>query len=286
VNQLLSACAELSGKPNFGLDMVHLVDQAMLGTFAFLLENAGTVDEFFIIAARYYKIFYRGSSLVYTKNIQQLYLRYQVEKIEENICQRHDNEWTLGFFVHFLQRKLGDSCVLENVRFSHQEPQKLAQHYMLFGENILFDQESTELLYSISIKDKKLNYSDPNLLKILREYAEGLLKKVGETNEFSDKVRLLINENLADNNITIVEVANLLCMSTSALKRVLVRENTSFRQLRQDVITKLARDLLLNSTIQISEIAIRLGYSESSVFCRNFSQHHQLTPNQYRAKNS
>ena len=60
--------------------------------------------------------------------------------------------------------------------------------------------------------------------------------------------------------------------------------DTSFRALRDDVIKNLAKQALAETTTHVTEIALKLGYSELSSFDRTFRRMTGMTPRGYREK--
>lgn len=79
-------------------------------------------------------------------------------------------------------------------------------------------------------------------------------------------------------------MANLLNTSERTLKRLLANEGTSFRELVKDFQKSEAIDYLINSDMNISEIADRLGFSDASSFSQSFKRWTGLSPANYRDK--
>jgi AraC-like DNA-binding protein len=81
-------------------------------------------------------------------------------------------------------------------------------------------------------------------------------------------------------------MADHLKLSARTLSRRLRAENTSFRELRHKALCQKAEQVLKTSSIPISELAVQLGYSDTTHFVRAFSQWTGLTPSQYRQQSS
>lgn len=76
-------------------------------------------------------------------------------------------------------------------------------------------------------------------------------------------------------------VASQLNLSERSLRRQLHSEQTSFRQLLEEVRQALAEELLATGGLSLEDIASRLGYGESSNFIHAFKRWKGLPPSQY-----
>ncbi|TQM28873.1 helix-turn-helix protein [Nocardia bhagyanarayanae] len=77
-------------------------------------------------------------------------------------------------------------------------------------------------------------------------------------------------------------VARELNMSTRTLRRHLDAVGTSYRALLDEVRRALAEEMLTATPLSVSDVAIRLGYAESSTFIYAFKRWTGVTPAAYR----
>lgn len=77
-------------------------------------------------------------------------------------------------------------------------------------------------------------------------------------------------------------VARKLNMSTRTLRRHLDAAGTSYRALLDEVRLALAEEMLTTTPLSVSDVAIRLGYAESSTFIYAFKRWTGSTPAAYR----
>lgn len=82
----------------------------------------------------------------------------------------------------------------------------------------------------------------------------------------------------------LAEVADRLHMNERSLGRQLQKEGTSFRKIKQDYFLDQALAYLQDQSINITEIAEIMGYSETCAFMRAFQRQTGMTPGQYRKK--
>jgi len=282
VNAILLECALLSADDNFGLRMVELAGPSDLGIYGYLLMNAPTVGEALEIACRYYPTFYRGATLRLSVGRGVVRLTYRT-KARSALSARHDNEWSLGFFVHVIRRGTSADWTPASASFTHPAPEDVSEQIQLFGANLHFGQATNCIEFPADVLGCRVNQTDPNLLRVLIQHADGLLDRMQNEERLADQVRLLILEHLDRGPGDATAVARKLRISVSTLKRRLKEDGVSYRELRDRVVRDLAQSALRETQVPISEIALRVGYSELSAFDRAFSRLAGMTPRQYRA---
>jgi len=74
----------------------------------------------------------------------------------------------------------------------------------------------------------------------------------------------------------------MMAMSSRTLHRKLDGLGTSFRRIQDDVRKNLALDYLKNTSMNVDQIAGRLGYSETTNFRRAFKQWTGDVPSHYQ----
>jgi len=281
VNTILDACARLSGDGDFGLHMVDFVDPAMLGTYGYLLTNAPTIGRLLQLAEQFYPTFYRGSVLRLRSDGDLGSLEYLVLG-GATASGRHDNEWSLGFFVDFIARKLEDGWVPTRTEFTHREPADTTALRRVFGGDIRFEAPRTAFAFETTILDRRINTTDAGLLRVLTDQAEILLMNFAQPNAFEATVRLQILAALEQGSASLDNVARNLALSRSTLKRRLTACGRTFRELRDSIVEEVSTRALAETEIEISAIATKVGYAELSSFDRAFKRITGMSPSAYR----
>ena len=120
---------------------------------------------------------------------------------------------------------------------------------------------------------KTLNIADKNLTPMDREFVV--------------KVSEILTENISNAEFSAEDLARELGMSKTLvyikLKKLM---NMSSTECIQSVRFNRAKDFLLQTEKNISEIAYDLGFSDPNYFTRAFKRHFGMTPTQYRAANA
>jgi AraC-like DNA-binding protein len=250
--------------------------------------NAPTVREALEIACRYYPTFYRGATIELSTVHGTASLIFR-PKYDGELPNRHDNEWTLGYFVNLIRRGSSADWSPTRTTFPHPAPEDLAPENwaelnQVFGTNIHFDHEIASIEFPVDVLSYSINSADPDLLRVLLQQADRMLAEIHDDETLAGEVRLLILEHLGSGNSDQAQIARALNMSASTLKRRLKQEDLSYRKLRDEVVEKVSKRALSESQALISEIAARVGYSELSAFDRAFVRIAGMTPAEYRAR--
>jgi AraC-like DNA-binding protein len=98
----------------------------------------------------------------------------------------------------------------------------------------------------------------------------------------SAAIKSLVSIDLPGGTPSFAEVASMLYMSESSLRRRLQGEHTSYQAIKDEVRCEVAIDKLLNENARVADLAELLGFTEASSFVRSFKSWTGHTPRSYR----
>jgi len=102
-------------------------------------------------------------------------------------------------------------------------------------------------------------------------------------NDFLTVARNIVENNYDDESFGCPSLCEGLNMSRSHVHRKLVEETGfSCSEFIQQIRLEKAKELLMNTTDSIYEIAFRVGYSDANYFSRSFSKIYGYPPSQCR----
>jgi AraC-like DNA-binding protein len=281
LNNILLACEEQTTDQHFGLHLIESIELTAMGLYGYLLLNASTIGEFLSLAERYYPIFYQSASLEVTRQPRSWRLVYRRSDLSA-VDQRHDDEWTLGAFVNTIRSRLGSQWQPLRTTFQGPAPENLLELQRFFGQDLSFNQPLNSFEVDAALLEMPLNDADPRLLQIIREQADELLRGYSETESVEAQLRLLIMKDLELGPPKADNIARQMGMSLSTFKRFLAKRDLGFRALRDSVVRELATRALAETDVQISQVAMQLGYSEVSAFNHAFLRLVGQSPRDYR----
>jgi DNA-binding response OmpR family regulator/nitrogen-specific signal transduction histidine kinase len=104
--------------------------------------------------------------------------------------------------------------------------------------------------------------------------------------EFIEKLLKYVNDNIEEDNLNIINIADKFSMSRSTFfRKVKIITGTTGKEFIDSVRLKRASKLLLESDLNISEIAYAIGHSNPQYFSKWFKSHYKMSPSEYILKN-
>ncbi|AQZ81988.1 AraC family transcriptional regulator [Acinetobacter calcoaceticus] len=169
-----------------------------------------------------------------------------------------------------------------SVDWSEPSYHKAYQHLL---PSIHFNQPTNQIRYKKQLLDLPIKMADPIAFK------QALAQCEAEQLRFSEQIKDICLTVKAELNLkpqlgypTFDEIADRLNMSSRTLRRHLSQVGSSYVQLLEEAQQKEAENLLLNSDMEIQEIALYLGYIQPTNFTRAFKKWTGMTPIQFRKK--
>jgi len=100
--------------------------------------------------------------------------------------------------------------------------------------------------------------------------------------DFIKKLDIIIDQNMADTNLSVESLADILNMSRSTLYRKIKDiSNLSPNELINNARLKKAAELLLSGKYKVYEISEIVGYKSQSSFSRNFQKNFTMSPSEF-----
>lgn len=147
---------------------------------------------------------------------------------------------------------------------------------------IRFSAEDDTVTLNRNLLDIPLRQPDPLLRKTLEAHALSQLASLATNCDLTSRVRHSIQQQLRQGITRQDLVAEHLGMTSRTLQRNLSQEGVSYQKLLDEVRQTIAEDYLRNSELAITDIALRLGYSETTSFHRKFKAVTGKTPGEFR----
>lgn len=153
----------------------------------------------------------------------------------------------------------------------------------VFGCKVLYDSDHYSIVMNPKMLDAKLAGANPHLAKLSEELLVPYLVKFEHT-DIEMLVRSAVLEYMPTGSVNKAKIAKHLHMSVRSLGRKLQTANITFTQLFDGIRSEKAIHLIRQGYLSQGEIAYRLGFIDSSSFCRAFRRWTGLSPGQYQEK--
>lgn len=153
---------------------------------------------------------------------------------------------------------------------------------VIFGAPVVFGAQAPALVFDADILSEPLVRDEDELVALLRDSPGDLLRRRDYSISLSSQVRRIVERGLTGEWPTVEDIAAELTMSPQTLRRKLREENTSTREIRENILRDAAIASLVRGDETVAALSRRLGFSEPSAFSRAFSRWTGSPPGSYQ----
>ncbi|WP_417666378.1 AraC family transcriptional regulator ligand-binding domain-containing protein [Roseibium sp.] len=282
--QLLEDCALTCDDDAFGLKMGTRTPIGTGSVFDYVALTASSLDRALDNWVRFQSIPSQSIPITRERDPEITYLHWH---ISDSLGPRAQLVGAIiGFAANRLKHMANDEALPLRVELTHKPSANISAYHELLGDRIRFGAAADR----IGVPHRYLSAvppdSEPNLLTIMERTALNTLDLMEKE---SDQLFIIANQvtsGLKDGNASLDAVARDLGMSRRSVQRVLEKAGTTYRELMDDVRKSLAERYLMDSDLQLGEIAYLLGYSELSAFSRSAKGWFGMSAKDYRKRKS
>ena len=178
----------------------------------------------------------------------------------------------------FLGRKLTEALV----KLDYPPPEYAARYSQYIHSLVRFNQSGNSVQIPVAMGAELNPSGEAESYAAARSLCARLLDEVPVTSlSISDRVkRYLLAQPVG--SVTEEDVARSLYVSKRTLARRLKSEHSSYRQIRDEILSAMSSHHLRDSTLSVESIAALLGYHDSANFRRAFRRWHGVSPQEFR----
>lgn len=277
--QLLEQSLRLSSSPDLLLRYGQEISLATLGVLGYAFMCCANLQELLDLLIRYHRLVSPECDIRY--NTEEEHVRIVLHKglLGRNVGSL-DSEIFFSACTTVLQNLFADSDLDLRAEFSHTPPQYEQAYGQIFGPDVNFGCSKNSLCFSADLLEQPLQFANPVMKQIYQQQCDALLTDL-DRGRYSYKVQHMLLEKPGQFP-GIEKTAERLKIGSRTLRRRLAAENTTYKQLVQDVRCQLSEEYLRDSPLSIQEIADMLGYSDVANFRRAFIAWKGMSPAQFR----
>jgi AraC-like DNA-binding protein len=282
--RLLAVCADLTDCRHFGLLLGERFDLTGLGPIGELMRQSACVGEALQALMRYFHLHDRGAApILLTPDRSTALFGYSIFRHDlEGMVQIHATAIAVGF--KFLRELCGSGFAPLRVQFAHGRPRSVAPYGRLFRSALAFDADMSAIVFDSGWLSRPLEGADPAARRRLQH--EILEAEALGPISFGERVESALHQLVLSGDASSETVAALFELHERTLRRLLQEEGKSLRDLVSRTRGALARQLLSNTTLPVSDIAAALHYDDANAFSRAFRGWTGLSPTQWRLRYS
>ena len=277
------AAAAASRNPALGLAAACHLGAAQLQVFEYFVASSANVKAALDALVEYEPVVAGAQALSLETRPEGALLRVEPVTAGAHRCWF---EFVVGS-LFLAARRLGRASTAPQKRsiawFAYAAHDGARDYEEFFDGRVRFGAPATGLLIQRTVLQAGLEGANTRLRELLEVQLKGMAKQASSS-PFSDRVRALLGESLADADSGIDAIAARLHMSRSTLRRRLAHEGTTHRALLQEVREALALRYLERGELSLGEVSDLVGYDDPTSFQKAFKRWMACTPTEHRAR--
>jgi len=276
---LIAHCVAVTGCEHLGLLLGEQAGPDTLGLPGFLLMSAPDVGTALHDLIRHLDLHDRGGVPTLETSDHTSLLGFAiVEPDVPAIDQIHDLCMAVAY--NTMRSLCGSKWSPTEVLLLRRRPADAAYWRSFFRAPVRFDADRCALVFSPKWLTQPVAAGNPVLHRFLERRADELRGEFGS--DFVSEVRRVVHGAIAHRRCSASQVAQQLGLHERTLNRRLLAEGTSFRQIRDEAVYGMSRQLLTATSMPLADVAAALGYAEASSFIRAFARWSGQPPRQWR----
>ncbi len=282
LGRLFDTCVALTGCPHFGLLVGERFDLKGFGALGYLMLNSATVGEAIRSLLLHLHLHDRGAApVLLAPDPSTVMLGYSIYRHgTPGTVHIYDAAIAIGHRI--LEALCGPTWKAQRVQFSHGQPDSSAPYRRVFRSSVRFDADVSAIVFASSWLERPIEGADATLHDHLARAIQDAVDNGPMT--FADQVQGVLHQMVLSGTASAGAVSRLFAIHERTLRRRLEEEGKSLQQLINQTRFELARQLLQNTGLSVSEIATALRYADPNAFSRAFRNWANLSPTQWRAR--
>lgn len=275
VANFLTLCASTLSAPLFGLQLALLDDGSKLGALTLPITIQPSIRESITIMQA--NIYINNNANIFTldEGKRQACLSWvTLDSGAKNYEQLHLCE--VQRMANFIKIRHGGMGNKINIHLAMSAPDEIPD----WAAHLLFNQKFNGLTFPIEYLDSTLTLDPRDLTSLVEETMSKL--QLAYPSNLQSMIQHVISQLLPTGGCSLVQVALALDMSVRQLQARLKELGSSYSRELKACRLNSACSLLRQPEISITDIALRMGFSEQSVFSRQFKEWTGYSPNQWR----
>lgn len=281
ITRLWHAAERCTGDPGLGLKTGAGVSPGSINVVGFALQSAATLRQGITMVQKYQPLISDGGRFQMLVGNATTWVVYHPRQ-GELAFSPHQLEAVLAAVVTFSSWVMGVALHPRRVQFSHARLGPLKGYHEVFGCPVDFEQAFSGLQVDNALLDKPLPQADPLLAKMHEQYSSAHLAALAMSHVSVDELRQWLVAHIGPQAPLRAQAAQVLGISERTLARRLQKQGQTFDGLLDEVRRDMALQAVADPQRALGDIALSLGFAESSTFTRAFQRWTGMAPGQWR----
>jgi AraC-like DNA-binding protein len=277
-DRLIEACVAATSCEHFGLLVGQRSTTSNLGLVGRLMRTAPTLKDAILDLCTNQRRYVRGAVTYLVIQNDIAFWGYAIHHPGmKAIEQIGDGAMAVAF--NMMRELVG--AVPDEILTSRRAPINTAPYCRFFGSMPRFDAEQYALAFPTSLLNRPVRGADRDLRQMLEKSVAAYWAV--QQPSMTHTVARMLRARVIFPDISLEAVASELAMLPRTLNRRLQAEGRSFRELINEARFEVARQLLAGTRMDITNIALALGYADPSSFTHAFQRWSGVAPSEWRS---
>jgi AraC-like DNA-binding protein len=281
-DRLFRQCVSRTGCQHFGLLVGQRMNLKALGLVGLLMRTSPNAGRALVSIVNLLHLHSQGAVMALRVDEDVAMLTY--DAFEPGLeATDQTGAGAVAMMLNVMRTLCGPDFRPIEASFGHRRPADIEPFRKFFKVPLYFDAEHYALVFSRDWLDVRPPGADDELQQLLQKQVDVLESRYSLA--FPDQVRQVLRSALVTGYFSESEIAALFSMHSHTFRRRLDASATSFHELVDECRFEMAREMLLNTSLSVSEISASMGYSRASSFIRAFRRWSGVTPGEWRKGN-
>lgn len=196
--------------------------------------------------------------------------------------ERYRSELLISILLGWMQQLCGEEMEISGINLPFPQPSYASEYNQTWNSTTSFNAGECSIQFQAKFLDQGLHNTNPHILNLIKRDVEEQYKKLTRHSSLSDRIKHALEQEKISFKANQKDVAQHFHISARTLNRHLQKESTSLKQVVTECRIQKAKQLLVESSLSIEEIAVQLGLSGRRTLDRIFIKQHNISPSQYR----
>ena len=275
--RLLDAAARSTGTPHFGLIMARSGNAETLGTIGIIMTQAESVGAAWETLIHFYRIHDTYGRVRLYRYPETVMISYALPRNDEP-GSRQVYDVAAEITCNIMRRFCGAGFHCTEINFPYAEPPDTRPYAELPTDRVSFGASAVEMHVPAALMRQPLERGGDGSRSAAGDYfAANAGQDVLAARVVEERIRSL----LPVGECSLPRIASTLATTPRTLQARLESEHTTFREILENVRKEIATYHLRRGDMQLTQLAMLLGYSELSAFSRSFRAWYGVSPRRW-----
>lgn len=287
LSRLIGRMDPAMSPPHHAAEVGFGVHVTMFGMLGLSLMYASSLRECLRVITTYPELSWGHSRLVAAREGDDIYLAYVMDErvpgatsADADALRRYCVTLDLTATIQMVANLFGEPFRPTEVWLPYPPPHDHKNMARRYGCPVRFDAPEARVYQRYAIWNASPLHANAFVFRAYEKLTHQLAQRLRTDVDLAEQVRRLLW--VSSPPPARDAVASMLALSPRTLARKLEAEGTSYGELQREVRYARAREYLRNRTLQVAEVADRLGFSDAAAFTRAFRAWSGQTPSQWR----